>query len=90
MSVSGSRTQTHTGLQLERLCDHANKHRALHRVLRTKPERIYRAFLDADAMVKWLRPNGFTGKVHRMEAKVGAPMRGSCSTCSLNMLSCLY
>jgi uncharacterized protein YndB with AHSA1/START domain len=43
----------------------------LHRVLRAKPERVYRAFLDADAMAKWLPPNGFTGKVHQMDAKVG-------------------
>jgi uncharacterized protein YndB with AHSA1/START domain len=43
----------------------------LHRVLRATPERIYRAFLDADAMAKWLPPNGFTGKVHRMDPKVG-------------------
>jgi uncharacterized protein YndB with AHSA1/START domain len=43
----------------------------LHRVLRAKPERIYRAFLDADAWAKWLPPNGFTGKVHQMDAKVG-------------------
>jgi uncharacterized protein YndB with AHSA1/START domain len=43
----------------------------LHRVLRATPERIYRAFLDADAMVKWLPPNGFTGKVHHMDANVG-------------------
>jgi uncharacterized protein YndB with AHSA1/START domain len=43
----------------------------LHRVLRAAPERIYRAFLDADAMAKWLPPNGFTGKVHHLDAKVG-------------------
>jgi len=43
----------------------------LHRVLRAPPERIYRAFLDADAMAKWLPPNGFTGKVHSMDARVG-------------------
>lgn len=43
----------------------------LHRVLRSTPERIYRAFLDADAMAKWLPPNGFTGKVHHLDAKVG-------------------
>jgi uncharacterized protein YndB with AHSA1/START domain len=42
----------------------------LHRVLRAKPERIYRAFLDAEAMVKWLPPNGFTGKVHHLDARV--------------------
>ena len=43
----------------------------LHRVLRTRPEKLYRAFLDPDAMAKWLPPNGFTGKVHHMDAKVG-------------------
>jgi uncharacterized protein YndB with AHSA1/START domain len=43
----------------------------LHRVLRATPERIYRAFLDADAMSKWLPPNGFTGKVHHLDAKLG-------------------
>ena len=43
----------------------------LHRVLRAPADRIYRAFLDPDAMAKWLPPNGFTGKVHHMDAKVG-------------------
>jgi len=43
----------------------------LHRVLRASPEKVYRAFLDPDAMVKWLPPNGFTGKVHQMNGKVG-------------------
>ena len=43
----------------------------LHRVLRATPERVYRAFLDPDAMVKWLPPNGFTAKVHHMDARVG-------------------
>jgi uncharacterized protein YndB with AHSA1/START domain len=43
----------------------------LHRVFRTTPEKIYRAFLDPDAMAKWLPPNGFTGTVHHMDAKVG-------------------
>ena len=43
----------------------------LHRVLRAAPEKVYKAFLDADAMAKWLPPNGFTGKVHHLEAKVG-------------------
>jgi uncharacterized protein YndB with AHSA1/START domain len=43
----------------------------LHRVLRAAPERVYRAFLDADAMAKWLPPNGFTCKVHQLDAKVG-------------------
>ena len=49
----------------------------LHRVLRTKPERIYRAFLDADAMAKWLPPNGFTGKVPELDARVGGRYRMS-------------
>lgn len=48
-----------------------------HRIVRSKPERIYRAFLDADAMSKWLPPNGFTGKVHQMDAKVGGKWRMS-------------
>ena len=43
----------------------------LYRVLRATPERVYRAFLDPDAMSKWLPPNGFTGKVHQMDARVG-------------------
>lgn len=49
----------------------------LHRVLRATPERIYRAFLDADAMAKWLPPNGFTGKVHHLDARVGGSYRMS-------------
>ena len=49
----------------------------LHRVLRSKPERVYRAFTDADAMVKWLPPNGFTAKMHQMDAKVGGSFRMS-------------
>jgi uncharacterized protein YndB with AHSA1/START domain len=46
-------------------------------VLRATPERIYRAFLDADAMAKWLPPNGFTGRVHQMNAEVGGAYRMS-------------
>ncbi len=42
----------------------------LHRVLRAPPERVYRAFLDPDAMVKWLPPHGFTGKVHQFDVRV--------------------
>ena len=42
-----------------------------HRVLRATPEKVYRAFLDPDAMAKWLPPNGFTGKVHHLDAQVG-------------------
>ena len=49
----------------------------LHRVLRATPERVYRAFLDADAMAKWLPPNGFTGKVHQLDARVGGTPRMS-------------
>jgi len=49
----------------------------LHRVLRATPERVYRAFLDPDAMVKWLPPHGFTGKVEHLEATVGGTYRMS-------------
>ena len=49
----------------------------LHRVLRSKPERVYRAFIDADAMAKWLPPYGFTGKVHEIDARVGGRYRMS-------------
>lgn len=48
-----------------------------HRVLRATPERVYRAFLDPDALVKWLPPNGFTGKMHHLDAKVGGTYRMS-------------
>src|ERR687883_295570 len=48
-----------------------------HRVLRAPPERIYRAFLDPAAMVKWLPPHGFTGKVHQVDAKVGGTYKMS-------------
>ena len=49
----------------------------LHRVLKATPERVYRAFLDADAMAKWLPPNGFTGKVHHLDARVGGTYKMS-------------
>ena len=49
----------------------------LHRVLAATPEKVYRAFLDADAMARWLPPDGFTGKVHRMDAKVGGTYKMS-------------
>jgi uncharacterized protein YndB with AHSA1/START domain len=49
----------------------------LHRVLRAPPGRIYQAFLDPDAMAKWLPPNGFTGKVHHMDARVGGSYKMS-------------
>jgi uncharacterized protein YndB with AHSA1/START domain len=48
-----------------------------HRVFKAPAERIYRAFIDADAMAKWLPPNGFTGKVHHMDAKVGGGFKMS-------------
>jgi uncharacterized protein YndB with AHSA1/START domain len=49
----------------------------LHRVLRAPPARVYRAFLTADAMAKWLPPNGFTGRVHHLDARVGGTFRMS-------------
>ena len=49
----------------------------LHRVLRATPDRVYRAFLDPDAKVKWLPPNGFTGKVHHLDARVGGTYKMS-------------
>ena len=49
----------------------------LHRVLAAKPEKVYRAFLDADAKARWLPPNGFTGKVHEMDARVGGKYKMS-------------
>jgi len=49
----------------------------LHRILRTTPEKIYRAFTDPDAMARWLPPFGFTGKVHELDAKVGGTYRMS-------------
>lgn len=54
----------------------------LHRVLRATPERIYRAFIDPDAMAKWLPPNGFTGRVHELDARVGGRFRMSFSNFS--------
>lgn len=52
----------------------------LHRVLRAPPERIYRAFLEPDAMARWLPPYGFTGKVHEMDARIGGAWRMSFTT----------
>ena len=49
----------------------------LHRVVRAAPERVYRAFIDPDAMAKWLPPNGFTGKVHEMDPQVGGTYKMS-------------
>lgn len=49
----------------------------LHRVLATKPEKVYRAFIDADALAKWLPPNGFTCTVHQFDAKVGGTFKMS-------------
>ncbi len=49
----------------------------LHRVIKAPPERLYRAFLDPDAMTKWLPPHGFTGKVHHLEAQVGGTFKMS-------------
>ena len=55
-----------------------------HRVLRAPPERVYRAFLDADALAKWLPPYGFTCKVHQMDAKVGGTYKMSFTNFTTN------
>ena len=49
----------------------------LHRVIAARPEKVYRAFLDADALSRWIPPNGFTGKVHHMDASVGGKFKMS-------------
>lgn len=49
----------------------------LHRVLRASPEKVYRAFIDADALTKWMSPHGFTAKVHHLDAKVGGTFKMS-------------
>jgi uncharacterized protein YndB with AHSA1/START domain len=49
----------------------------LHRILKAAPEKVYKAFLDADAMCKWIPPNGFTGKMHHLDAKVGGTFKMS-------------
>lgn len=59
------------------MSDHPTNTIRLHRVLRAEPERVYRSFLDAEAMAKWLPPNGFTGKVYHMDARVGGTYRMS-------------
>ena len=56
----------------------------LHRVLKAAPELVYKAFIDADAMAKWLPPNGFTGKVHSIDAKVGGRFKMSFTNFSAN------
>lgn len=55
----------------------ANNTVRLHRVLAARPEKVYRAFLDAEAMAKWLPPNGFTGKMHQIDARVGGKYKMS-------------
>ena len=55
----------------------ATKSVRFHRIIKAPPERVYRAFLDAEALAKWLPPNGFTGKVHELDAKVGGRYRMS-------------
>jgi uncharacterized protein YndB with AHSA1/START domain len=59
----------------------------LHRVLATKPEKVYRAFLDPDALARWLPPNGFTGHVHHSDAKVGGAFKMSFTNFSTGSVS---
>jgi uncharacterized protein YndB with AHSA1/START domain len=73
--TSSKVTETHNPAKGEKIMS-GNTIR-LHRVLRTTPERLYKAFLDGDAMAKWLPPNGFTGKVHHIDAKVGGTYKMS-------------
>src|SRR5215469_8376308 len=68
---------TIAGFPLSRELAMASNTVRLHRVLRAPPERSYRAFLDAGAVVKWLPPNGFTCTVHQLDAKVGGHYRMS-------------
>jgi uncharacterized protein YndB with AHSA1/START domain len=49
----------------------------MHRVLAAKPEKVYRAFIEPEAMAKWLPPNGFTGKVHQLDARIGGTFKMS-------------
>ena len=56
----------------------------LHRVIRSTPEKVYRAFIDADAMCKWLPPNGYTAKMHHLDAKVGGTFRMSFTNFTTN------
>jgi len=57
----------------------------LHRVMRAPAERIFRAFIDPDAMAKWLPPHGFTGKVHEMDARVGGIYKMSFTTSTVKL-----
>lgn len=59
---------------------HSSNTVKLHRVFKAPAERVYRAFIDGDAMAKWLPPNGYTGKVHQIDAKVGGSYRMSFTT----------
>lgn len=67
MSTANTKTTANTATSTIRL----------HRVLAAKTERVYRAFIDADALAKWMAPNGFTGKVHQIDAKVGGTYKMS-------------
>src|SRR5258707_13825925 len=75
MSRSVMENMSQKGLNKEAVAGGNTVH--LHRVLAAKPEKVYRAFLDAEAMAKWLPPNGFTGKVHHLDAKVGGTYKMS-------------
>jgi uncharacterized protein YndB with AHSA1/START domain len=76
VKLEQARAQKHDNLTKGALLMPGNTIR-LHRVLRATPEKVYRAFLDADALVKWIPPNGFAGKVHHLDPKVGGTYRMS-------------
>jgi uncharacterized protein YndB with AHSA1/START domain len=72
-----SRADIHAWPRTERRLDMSTGTVRLHRVLRAPPERLYRAFIDPDAMAKWLPPHGYTGKVHHLDARVGGSYKMS-------------
>src|SRR5688572_29939007 len=75
---AGGRSNYHTGTEAIAIEEQSMPNTVkFHRVLKSTPDRVYRAFLDPDAMAKWLPPHGFTGKVHSMDARVGGGYRMS-------------
>jgi uncharacterized protein YndB with AHSA1/START domain len=76
-SRAPARDSSHYDPQIKETSTMTENSVKLHRILRARPERVYRAFLDPDAMAKWLPPHGFTGKVHHIKAEVGGSYKMS-------------